>query len=111
VDGWLNPAAFSQPPVAKQIGQSDYSPLGGAPTQARGPALHRMDFSLFKQFQIRERSRLEFRAEAFNLTNTPAFAQPAYRDFTNTVTFGRITSVRNPATDPRQIQFALKLYW
>lgn len=26
---WLNPKAFSNPPVATQIGQSDYSPLGG----------------------------------------------------------------------------------
>ena len=31
VNQWLNPAAFASPPVATTVGQSDYSPLGGAP--------------------------------------------------------------------------------
>ena len=32
-EGWLNPAAFTNPPVATTIGQTDLSPLGG-PTHA-----------------------------------------------------------------------------
>ena len=52
VDQWMNPAAFATPPVATTIGQTDYSPLGGGPSQFRGPGFHRMDFSLFKQFQL-----------------------------------------------------------
>ncbi len=111
VNQWMNAAAFANPPVATTVGQTDYAPLGGAPTQAYGPGFHRLDFSLFKQFQTTEKTRLEFRAEFFNLTNTPQFANPAFLDFTNTKTFGRITGLRDGANDPRQIQFALKFYW
>jgi hypothetical protein len=118
----MSPAAFSQPPKATVIGQSDYSPLGGAPTQVRAPGYHRADVSMFKNFRIRENSRLEFRAECFNLTNTPQFgipgftgpgltATPGVTDFTNTRNFGRITSVRDGPNDQREFQFALKLYF
>ncbi len=121
VNQWLNPAAFASPPVATTIGQSDYSPLGGAPSQYYGPGFHRLDFSLFKNFQITERIRLEFRSEFFNLTNTPNFSPPGFAgngvtaapgalDYTNAA-FGRITSTRDGQNDQREIQFALKLYW
>ena len=111
VNHFLNPQAFAQPLSATTVGQSDFSVLGGAPTQAHGPGYHRLDFSLFKNFQTTEKTRLEFRAEFFNLTNTPQFANPSFLDFTNTQTFGQITSLRDGANDPRQIQFALKFYW
>ncbi len=111
VDQWLNPAAFASPPVATSVGQKDYSPLGGAPTQFYGPGFHRLDFSVFKSFPITERSRVEFRSEFFNLTNTPNFAAPSYLDYTNPTTFGKITSTRDAQNDQREIQFALKLYW
>ncbi|HXJ43268.1 MAG TPA: TonB-dependent receptor, partial [Bryobacteraceae bacterium] len=122
VNQWMSPAAFSQPPKATAVGQSDYAPLGGAPTQVRAPGYHRADISLFKNFRIRETSRLEFRAECFNLTNTPQFgipgftgpgltATPGVTDFTNTRNFGKITSVRDGPNDQREIQVALKLYF
>ncbi len=111
VDQWLNPNAFGTPPVVTAVGQSDYSPLGGAPTQFYGPGFHRLDLSAFKVFPINERSRVEFRAEFFNLTNTPNFAAPTYLDYTNPTTFGKITSTRDGQNDQREIQFALKLYW
>ncbi len=111
VNQWLNPAAFYNPPAATAIGQTDLSPLGGAPTQAAGPGFDRLDWSLFKEFPIRERSRLEFRAEFFNITNHPNFAQPGSLNFTTPSTFGKITATRDNPNDPREIQFALKLYW
>ena len=37
VNQWLNPSAFHNPPAAITIGQTDLTPLGGAPTQAIGP--------------------------------------------------------------------------
>ncbi len=122
VNDWLNPAAFASPPVATTNGQSNYAPLGGAPSQFLGPGFHRMEFSLFKEFPITERSHLEFRAEIFNLTNTPNFSNPGLSgngvtaapgslDYTSPTTFGTINSTRDGQNDQREIQFALKLYF
>ncbi len=111
VNQWLNAAAFANPPVATSVGQSDYAPLGGAPTQARGPGQRRLDFSVFKVFPVTENTKFEFRAEAFNLTNTPWFANPSYLDFTNKALFGKITSLIDGANDPREIELALKFYF
>jgi hypothetical protein len=111
VEQFYNPAAFANPPAVKTIGQTDYSPLGGYRTPVTGPAYRKLDFSTFKSFPFAERYRLEFRAEAFNLTNTPAFANPGSLNFINTVNFARITSTRNSPNDARQVQLALKLYW
>jgi len=122
VDQWMNPAAFATPPVATTIGQTDYSPLGGGPAQFRGPGFHRMDFSLFKQFQLSERFRMEFRSEFFNLTNHPNFSNPGFAlngvpaapgalNYNNPTNFGKITSTRDGQNDQREIQFALKLYY
>jgi hypothetical protein len=69
----------------------------------RGPGFFDMDVALFKNFFITERSRLQFRAEAFNIENRPNFQNPS--SAINSATFGRITSTY----DPRLIQFALKL--
>ena len=111
VNQWLNPAAFHNPPAVTAIGQTDLTALGGAPTQAIGPGFHRLDWSLFKEFRPSERTRVEFRAEFFNLTNHPNFAQPGSLNFTTPTTFARITATRDNPNDPRQIQFALKFYF
>jgi hypothetical protein len=105
---WLNPAAFSNPPVATAVGQTDYSPLGGDPMPVRGPHFNNIDLSLFKEFEIERVGRLEFRAEAFNFTNTPQFGQPGNLDFLNATNFSQITSLRNT---PRLVQFAMKFYF
>jgi hypothetical protein len=105
---WLNPAAFSQPALATQIGQTDYSVLGGGGQQARGPHFSNLDSSVFKYFNFTETVRLQFRAEAFNTTNTPQFGQPGSLNFLNPSTFSSITSTRN---NPRLVQFALKLFY
>jgi hypothetical protein len=111
VQQFLNPAAFANPPKATTVGQSDYSPLGGGRTAASGPPYHKLDMSVFKQFPIKERFRLEFRAESFNLTNSPSFANPGSLNFTDAKNFARITSTRFSGSDARQLQFALKLYY
>ena len=68
--------------------------------------------SLFKNFAIAEASRVEFRAEAFNVFNTPQFNNPnASIGFTGVA---RITSAGNPTVyqrTSRQIQLALKILW
>lgn len=109
VTQWLNPAAFANPPAATQVGQTDFAPLGGSPNQARGPGFQNLDMSLFKEFQIHESTRLEFRAEAFDLPNWHSFANPsANLNFQNPVGFSQITSSRS---NPRILQLALKLYY
>ncbi|MFB3779728.1 MAG: hypothetical protein ACE141_19065 [Bryobacteraceae bacterium] len=64
-----------------------------------------MDFSLFKDFAIYERLRLQFRAEAFNLANTPMFGGP--NTSLTSAAFGQVTPAQ--ANDPRIVQLALRL--
>jgi hypothetical protein len=50
--------------------------LGGAPTQVAGPGFSRLDFSLFKDFQLSERFLFQLRTEFFNILNHPTFNAP-----------------------------------
>ncbi len=63
-----------------------------------------IDYSLFKNFEVREGMRLQFRFEAFNLPNTPSFAAPA-----STLDAGVPGRVTSTSTAPRQMQAAIKL--
>lgn len=126
----LNAAAFAQPceigapgtPTGCVPLTSSADVLGGRqPTQIEGPGYDKVNLSLFKNFQLTERARLEFRSEFFNVFNHPSFNQPNFGgngvvavsgsgNFTNS-TFGEIGSTRDNPKDPREIQFALKLYF
>ena len=92
---WFNPADF----VAAPNFTYGNAGLRILPTDI----IRTIDFSLFKQFQISERARLQFRFEAFNLPNTPSFAAP--NSTLDTSTVGRVTST---STAPRQMQVAMK---
>ncbi|MBI3679399.1 MAG: TonB-dependent receptor [Acidobacteria bacterium] len=72
----------------------------------RGPVLANYDFSVFRNFDIREGWRLEFRSEFYNLTNTPQFANPSGN--VNAGNFGQITGTFAGAGE-REVQFALRL--
>jgi hypothetical protein len=115
-----NPAAFSQPTPCT-VAPCPLSALGGPPSQVAGPTFKRMDFSTFKNWRLTERFTLQFRAEFFNLFNHPNFNSPGFggngvvavpnsTNF-NSSSFGEIGSTRDDPYDPRQIQFALKLYY
>ena len=95
VDRWFDLNAFTVQP------QYTYGNSGR--NILRAPGLRNIDFTLQKFFQITEHLRLQFRAEAFNLTNTPFFGVP--NGVLNGTGAGTITS----AGEPRRIQFALKL--
>jgi len=105
---WLNPDAFSPPPTATEIGQTDYSPLGGGPQQVRGPGFYNLDASIFKSFKTGEGTSLQFRLETFNTLNHPQFANPGQLNFTNLKNSSQITKTRN---DPRLGQLALKFFF
>ena len=95
--------------------------LGSTPGQISGPPVHRFDFSIFKRIPINERFSAEFRSEFFNVLNHPNFNAPNFGgngvvaiggsgNFTDPH-FGEVGSTRFEPYDPRQVQFALKLYY
>jgi hypothetical protein len=94
IDHWFDTTAFVVQP------QFTYGNAGR--NILFGPGLKNLDLSLSKSFAITESKRLQFRAESFNFTNTPAFGQPGAT--LNGLGVGQITS----AGDPRRIQFGLK---
>jgi hypothetical protein len=108
VENFYNAAAFATPDAVKTIGQTDMSPLGGKRSQVTGPPLRQVDIGLAKVFNVFGSRRMEFRAEAFNLTNTPAFNLPGSLDYRDARNFSSISSMRNT---PRQMQLGLKFYW
>ncbi len=69
ISNWINLKAF-KPQAGKGIIGNE------APNQLFGPPTRQVDLSLFKSFSIRESVKLQFRAEAYNITNTPNFGQP-----------------------------------
>lgn len=95
IDRWFDLAAFQVQP--------NYTYGNSGRNILTGPTLKNVDFSLAKSFAIVERVRLQFRAEAFNATNTPFFGLPGNN--INGAGAGQITS----AGEPRRVQFALKL--
>ncbi len=101
---FLNAAAFANPATTA----TGVALLGGSPTQVSGPAYRKLDVSLFRQIPLFDGSRLELRAEAFNITNTPNFSAPGTLTFTSPTTFASITGTRD---NSRQLQFAAKIYW
>ncbi|WP_158942730.1 TonB-dependent receptor [Granulicella sp. S190] len=75
-----------------------------------GPHYRDVDMSIFKNFPVTERVNLQFRAESYNISNTPNFFignnNTGNQQFGNSA-FGSITQT-DPGYTPRQYQFALK---
>ena len=99
VSQWVSPSAFQRlDPVANagQFGNEGRNSVDG-------PAYGSLDASFDKSFSITEGSKLQFRAESFNVTNHVNLIPPVMD--MNSPAFGQITE----AQSPRVIQFALKL--
>jgi carboxypeptidase family protein len=71
-----------------------------------GPGTHAWDMSLTKVLNIAERVKTEFRAQVYNLTNTPQFNQPD-TNYKNG-DFGQLTSPRLSPTN-RELELALRI--
>ncbi|HKE21894.1 MAG TPA: carboxypeptidase-like regulatory domain-containing protein [Bryobacteraceae bacterium] len=102
---WFNPNAFLAPPN----GSGFYGNLGR--DTLAGPGLATWDFSLLKDTPLREKAKVQFRAEFFNILNRANFNTPNAVVFTPTgvsPTAGVITAT---STTSRQVQFGLKLLW
>ena len=92
---WFNAAAFREAPQFT-LGNSSRNPVVG-------PGYRTLDLMLGRTFQLRERARLELRAEAFNATNTPPLGNP--NGSFGAPAFGTITT----ALDPRVFEVVAKL--
>ena len=129
IQNWYNPCAFANPqgdtgalgytnqfyPDGKTkipntiSGQKAAAYLGNPRGQTTGPGYDQVNMSLFKDFHVIRESALQFRADVFNLLNTPAYGNPNNRSISSTG--GQISGLRNfqsntPAS--RFFQFALK---
>jgi trimeric autotransporter adhesin len=99
IDGYINPAAFSQ---SAPFTFGNVSRLIGM----RGPGISSWDASVFKTFSVTEKLKAQFRAEALNAFNTPQFRNP--NGAFGNANFGRITSQAN---FPRLIQLGVRFYF
>jgi hypothetical protein len=95
-DLWFDTGAVTDPARGTFGNLGNYSNIG--------PPRNSLDLSLFKDFRITERYRIQFRAESFNLTNTPQFNNPSSTQGAGD--FGLISSTAGGTN--RQWQFALR---
>jgi hypothetical protein len=95
VDRWFDPAAFTTPPPFT-YGDAGRNIL-------YGPGRVNVDLSAFKEFRVSGKVRLQFRAECFNLFNTPQFDLP-----NATIGAANAGTITGLVGTPRQLQFGLK---
>ncbi len=124
INQWFDISRFTRPPVLNPNGQTSTFTRAGTlgRNQMFGPGYRNVDLSLFKNFPIAERVVGQFRAEAYNLTNTPAFTNPngnldscpgtaaavcSAVSATDTGSFGQINGTR--IHSERQLQLAIRL--
>ena len=111
-DGRGVPADGRAPFAGQAFTNPDPGTLGTSQRRAfYGPQFFNIDAAVLKNIALTERFKLEFRAEAFNLTNTPSFGVTnGAADTTNTninnANFGQITAT---ASSARVLQFGLYL--
>jgi hypothetical protein len=91
---WFDKSAFAAAGTF-QIGNSSRNPV-------RGPGLQDADLMIAKTFRLTERMNFEFRAEVFNVSNTPPLNDP--NGSFGSAAFATITSAGNP----RDFEFAGK---
>ena len=102
---WFNTAVFTNP------SNYTYGNLGRVLPDVRNPGVIQIDLSVIKNWKIKERGNLQFRAESFNVANHVNLGfvngtfSPGPNGLNSSGTLGTITSARNP----RNIQLGMKL--
>ncbi|MEO7144738.1 MAG: TonB-dependent receptor [Bryobacteraceae bacterium] len=94
---FFNPSVFTIPPAYT------FGNVSRALPDVRAPGRFNYDLALEKRFPLKERLYVLFRAEAFNLTNSPYFAMPGTN--LGSGNFGVISS----SSGERQVQLAVKI--
>ncbi len=93
---WFNTSAFQTNPIGT-FGNTGINWL-------RGPGFWDMDLGLTKRFELPESMSMEFRSMFYNAFNHPNFGNPS-----NTLTSPTFGSITSTASDPRVIEFGLKI--
>lgn len=100
---WFDTTAFAPVTDLNRFGNSPYYLL-------HGPPMFNLDMGLGRNFKISERMTLQFRAQAFNVTNTPHFSNP--NGDLNSSSFGRVNGLtnigRDGGRDARQYELVAK---
>jgi hypothetical protein len=99
---FFNTAAFAPQPTGT---------IGTAPRNSLfGPNFRHVDLSISKAFAVTERANVQFRAESYNISNTPSYIIPlgSGNAQLGNPAFGTVTNF-DPNYTPRLYQFALKL--
>ncbi len=99
---WFDTTAYA-PVLEPRFGTSGWE-------QLRGPGLVNLDAGIFRRFRLSERASMQFRAEVFNLSNTPHFGNPT--SDVSSSRFGEITGIRNTGRegiDERVFRFGLRI--
>jgi hypothetical protein len=114
-DLWFDPLAFSR--VTCNISsRRDLCRYGSAGVNIlESPGQRNFDLSLFKNFDFKERFRVQFRSEFFNAFNTPYFGQPNGIGWVSPDAIvpdaARMGEVRGLRTPMRIVQFGLKFFF
>jgi len=98
---WFDISAFVPVTTAQTVGNMSRYKFAG-------PRYFNLDAAMFKRFPVTERIGLEFRAEAFSVTNTPHFDQPN-GNASDGVGFGHITGTIGGADGNRTMELGAKL--
>lgn len=110
---YFDPFAF-KPITTARFGNAGFNSM-------RGPGVADMDMGIFREFAVKERIKIQFRAEAFNATNTPHFALPGTNasnlvlnsdgSIKNLAGYTAITGTQNLGRDfdERHIRFGLRI--
>ena len=123
IQHWYNPCSFANPPLAFPSAKIAGSPisttqitgraalpyLGGRRLSVPGPGFERINISAFKRFSTFGEQYVVFRADAFNVLNTPAYAIPSVAN--NGSNGGEITGTRffqNLTPDARFFQVSAR---
>jgi hypothetical protein len=100
IDQWFDKTQFA-PQQAFTL-----KTLSSRVADIRGPGINKIDLTLMKRIQIRERAALQIQAEAYNAFNHPNFDNP--NTSVTSTTFGRITAV---LLQPRNVQLSGRITW
>jgi Carboxypeptidase regulatory-like domain/TonB dependent receptor len=112
ITDYVDPSAFAVPAshtviLSPTSSETVYlAPGTSGRDMIRGPGFSNIDFAMFKNVAVTERFRLQFRVQAYNLTNTPHFSNP----YDTNLNDGHIGAINSVLTNSwRQVELAMRL--